>query len=81
MKQTFHEILVSKFRMYAQEKLEFALNEFINDKILIGNASEIAGISIWGMFDEFKKRNITLNYNISEAELEIEKILKKYNKT
>lgn len=30
----------------AREKLEFALKEYLNDKISIGKASEIAGISI-----------------------------------
>jgi len=32
------------------------------------------------MLDDLKSRNITLNYKISEAELEIEKILKNYKK-
>ncbi|MHA1490407.1 MAG: UPF0175 family protein [Promethearchaeota archaeon] len=68
------------WKSIAQEKLEFALKEYLNDKISIGRASEIANISIWEMLDELKKRNITLNYKISEAELEIERILQKYNK-
>jgi predicted HTH domain antitoxin len=68
------------WKSIAQEKLEFALKEFLNDKISLGKTTEIAGISIWEMFDELKKRNITLNYKISETELEIDKILKKYNK-
>ncbi len=68
------------WKSIAQEKLEFALKEYLNDKISIGRASEIASISIWEMLDELKKRNITLNYKISEAELEIERILQKYNK-
>ncbi|MFX0139095.1 MAG: UPF0175 family protein [Candidatus Hodarchaeota archaeon] len=64
----------------AQENLEYALKEYLNDKISMGKVSEIAGISIWEMLDELKKRNITLNYKISEVELEIEKILQKYKK-
>ena len=68
------------WKSIAQEKLEFALKEYLKDKISLGNASEIAGISIWEMLDELKKRNVTLNYKMAEAELEIEKILKKYNK-
>ncbi len=68
------------WKSITREKLEFALKEYLNDKISIGKASEIAGISIWEMFDELKKRNITLNYKIAEAELEIERILQKYNK-
>ncbi len=62
------------------EKLEFTLDEYLSDKFSLGKASEIAGISIWEMLDELKKKNVTLNYKISEAELEIEKVLKKYNK-
>ncbi|MBY9019296.1 MAG: UPF0175 family protein [Candidatus Lokiarchaeota archaeon] len=50
------------------------------NKISLGKAAENAGISIWEMVDELKSRNLTLNYKISEAELEIEKILKKYKK-
>jgi len=68
------------WKSIAREKLEFALKEYLNDKISIGKASESAGISIWEMLDELKKRNITLNYKIAEAELEIERILQKYNK-
>ncbi|GAG54508.1 unnamed protein product, partial [marine sediment metagenome] len=68
------------WKSIAQEKLEFALKEYLSDKISMGKASEIAGICIWEMLDELKKRNITLNYKLSEAELEIERILQKYNK-
>lgn len=68
------------WKSIAQEKLEYALKEYLKDKISLGKASEIAGISIWEMLDELKKRNVTLNYKMAEAELEIEKILKKYNK-
>ena len=62
------------------EKLEIALKEYQKNKISLGKAAENAGISIWEMVDELKSRNLTLNYKISEAELEIEKILKKYKK-
>ncbi|TFF89109.1 MAG: hypothetical protein EU548_08025 [Promethearchaeota archaeon] len=69
------------WKSVAQEKLDYALNQYLNEKISLGKASEIAGISIWEMLDELYKRNITLKYKISEAELEIEKILEKYNKS
>ncbi|TKJ20294.1 MAG: hypothetical protein CEE43_13195 [Promethearchaeota archaeon Loki_b32] len=68
------------WKSVAQEKLDYALNQFIDDKTSLGKSAEIAGISIWEMLDELHKRNITLKYKISEAELEIEKILKKYKK-
>jgi len=61
--------------------LEHALKEYLNDKISLGKACEIPGISIWEMMDELKKRNVTLNYELADAELEIERILKKYHKS
>jgi len=63
-----------------QEKIEYAVKLYIDEKVSLGKASEIAGISIWEMLDEMKKRNIPLKYKISEAELEIQEILKKYGK-
>ncbi len=68
------------WKSIAQEKLEYALKDYIDEKISLGKAAEIAGISIWQIIDELKKRNIALKYRISEAELEIVKILKKYKK-
>jgi len=68
------------WKSIVQEKIEFAIKEYINDKISMGKAAELAGVSIWEMMDELKKRNIALKYKISEAQLEIEKMLKKYGK-
>ena len=62
------------------EKLEISLKEYLSNNISFGKATENAGISIWEMLDELKSRNITLNYKVSEAELEIEKLLKKFKK-
>ncbi len=63
------------------KKLDYAINQYLDDKISLGKSSEIAGISIWEMLDELHKRNIPLKYKISEAELEIEKLLKKYGRS
>ena len=68
------------WKSVAQEKLEYAITQYLDDKISMGKAAEMAGISIWEMLDELKKRNVSLKYKISEAELEIDKIMKKYNK-
>ncbi len=68
------------WKSIAQEKLTYALNQYLDDKISLGKSSEMAGISIWEMLDELHKKDNTLKYKISEAELEIEKILKKYMK-
>jgi predicted HTH domain antitoxin len=68
------------WKSIVQEKIEFAIKEYINDKISMGKAAELAGVSIWEMIDELKKRNVALKYKISEAQSEIEKMLKKYGK-
>jgi len=69
------------WKSIAQEKLDYAIKQYLDDKISLGKSSEIAGISIWEMLDELHKRYIPLKYKISEAELEIEKLLKKYGKS
>ena len=68
------------WRSIKEEKTDFAIKEYLNEKISMGRAAKIAGISIWEMLDELKKRNITLKYKISEAQCEIENLLKKYEK-
>ena len=68
------------WKSVAQEKLDYAINQYLDDKISLGKSSEIAGVSIWEMLDELHRRNIALKYKISEAEFEIEKILKRYKK-
>jgi predicted HTH domain antitoxin len=68
------------WKSVAQEKLDYALKQYLEEKLSLGKATELAGISIWEMLDELHKRQITLKYKISEAELEIEKLLKKYKK-
>ena len=69
------------WKSIAQEKLDYAIKQYLEDKISLGKSSEIAGISMWEMLDELHRRNITIKYKISEAELEIEKILKKYGRS
>ncbi|MHA1492063.1 MAG: UPF0175 family protein [Promethearchaeota archaeon] len=66
------------WRSISEEKIDYAVKEYLNEKISMGKAAEIAGISIWEMLDELKKRNITLYYKISEAQSEIKNLLKKY---
>ncbi len=63
-----------------QEKIELALKDYIEDKISLGRAAELANLSIWEIVDELEKRKFTLNYKLSEAQLEIERLLKKHKK-
>jgi len=65
-------------RSISEEKLDLAIKDYIDDKISMGAAAEFAGVSIWQMIDVLKSRNIGLKYKLSEAQLEIENMLKKY---
>jgi predicted HTH domain antitoxin len=65
-------------RSLSEEKLDLAIKDYLEDKISIGKAAEFAGVSIWQMIDELKRRNIGLKYKLSEAQLEIENLLKRY---
>jgi predicted HTH domain antitoxin len=67
-------------RSLSEEKLDLAIKDYLEDKISIGKAAEFAGVSVWQMMDELKKRNIGLKYKLSEAQLEIERILKRYER-
>ena len=78
MKSTLNRRLLKK--NINDEKIGLAIKMYIDEKISLGKAAELAGISIWEMLDEFKKRNIALKYKISDAELELNKILKKYER-
>ena len=60
------------------EKIEFAVKLYLEEKISLGKAAEIANISIWQMLDELHKRNLPLKYKLSDAELEIHKMLEKH---
>ena len=41
-----------------QYKLEKAVKQYSESKISIGRAAELAGVSIWEMMDELKRRGI-----------------------
>ncbi|MGQ4876397.1 MAG: UPF0175 family protein [Promethearchaeia archaeon] len=60
------------------EKLKIAFKLYIDGKISLGRAAELADISIWEMIDLIHDRNIALKYKLSETREEIDKILKKY---
>ena len=65
-------------RSITEEKLDLAVKDYIDEKISLGAAAEFARVSIWQMIDVLKSRNIGLKYKVSEAQLEIENMIKKY---
>jgi len=65
-------------RSLTEEKLDLAIKDYIEDRVSLGKAAEFVGVSIWQMLDELKKRNIGLKYKLTEAQVEIEGLLKRY---
>ncbi len=63
----------------AEEKLDIAIKDYVDDKISIGAAAAFAGVSIWEIIDELKRRNIGLKYKIVDAREEIEQILQRHS--
>ena len=65
-------------RSLTEEKLDLAIKDYLEDRVSLGKAAEFVGVSIWQMLDELKKRNIGLKYKLTEAQVEIEGLLKRY---
>jgi predicted HTH domain antitoxin len=62
----------------AEEKLDIAIKDYVDDKISLGTAATFAGVSIWEIIDELKRRNIGLKYKIVDAQEEIEQVLQRH---
>jgi predicted HTH domain antitoxin len=69
------QLLINGIREY---KVKLAVELYRAEKISIGKATEIAGVSIWEMSDILKEQKIPLAYRISDAREEIKKILKQH---
>lgn len=69
------QLLITGIKEY---KVKMAVELYRAEKISIGKATEIAGVSIWEMVDILREQKIPLAYRISDAREEIRKILKEH---
>jgi predicted HTH domain antitoxin len=53
-------------------EIETALNEYRNEKVSFGKASEIAGVNLWRFIDICHQNNIPLKFSKEDAEIGIE---------
>ena len=75
-------------------RIETALNEYRNEKVSFGKASEIAGVNLWRFIDICHQNNVPLKFSKEDAQIsidfvekfdfdgykiQIEKKLKKFN--
>ena len=72
------QLLISGIKEY---KVKLAVELYRTEKISIGKATEMAGVSIWEMVDILRGQKIPLAYRISDAREEIRRILKEYKVT
>mgnify|MGYP006297838609 CR=1 FL=1 len=58
-----------------EEKKKKAVDMYMDKKVSLEKAAEIADVSVWKMLDLLRDRNVPLRYDRREAEKEIEDIL------
>lgn len=58
-----------------EEKKKKAVDMYMDKKVSLEKAAEIADVSIWKMLDLLREKNVPLRYDRREAEKEIEDIL------
>ncbi|MCL4519183.1 MAG: UPF0175 family protein [Thaumarchaeota archaeon] len=61
----------------AEAKMDIAVDRYVKEKTSLAQSANIAGVSLWTFLDELRTRNVMLKYSISDAQSEIEKILRK----
>ncbi|MHA1679590.1 MAG: UPF0175 family protein [Promethearchaeota archaeon] len=57
-----------------EEKIKRALEEYARGKVSFGKASELAGIGLWELVDDARRRNVMLRFTMRDAADEIAKI-------
>jgi predicted HTH domain antitoxin len=61
----------------AETRMDIAVDRYVKDRASLGKASSLAGVSLWGLLDELKRRNVALKYSTAEAEAEIKRVLER----
>ncbi len=65
------ELLGIGLKEYMENK---AVKFYLEGKLSLGKAAEIAGVSIWRFIDILKEKKIPIKYDIDDVKNEIEKI-------
>ena len=69
-KSTLIRYLLSK--SIEEIRIETALNEYRNEKVSFGKASEIAGVNLWRFIDICRQNNIPLKFSKDDAQIGID---------
>lgn len=60
-----------------EAKMDIAIDRYVKDKASLEQSSRIAGVSLWKLLDELRKRNIALKYSLADAQAEINRAIKR----
>ena len=55
--------------------IEDALNKYIEGKVSMEKAAELADVSIWKFFDVMRERKVPIRYDLEDIKKEIEEIV------
>jgi len=58
-----------------EARMDIAVDRYVKERASLGQASGIAGVSLWRFLDELRRRNVALKYSAADAEAEIKKVL------
>ena len=60
-----------------EARMDIAVDRYVKDKASLERSSKMAGVSMWRFLDELRRRNVALEYSMSDAESEINRLLAK----
>ena len=55
--------------------MDIAVERYVKARASLGQASAVAGVSLWRFLDELRRRNVSLKYSAADAEAEISRLL------
>ncbi|MDE1854211.1 MAG: UPF0175 family protein [Thaumarchaeota archaeon] len=58
-----------------EARMDIAIERYTKEQDSLEQASAVAGVSLWRLLDELKRRNVALKYTAADAEAEINKLL------
>ncbi len=70
------EVIREALRYGVKElRLRVALELYSKGKVSLGRAAEIAGITVWELYEELRRRGITIRYGLDRFKEEISEVL------
>lgn len=59
----------------SEARMDIAVERYMKERASLGQAASIAGVSLWELLEEFRRRHVALKYSMADAQAEIERAL------